>query len=160
MSTTQTKPSLDPKLILPFVSAVRNLMTKMLGVEAIFDRPRVKNDSEASADFSGIVAFSGTILGVAVLSLHRETAMKLVEKFIGFPVEPEMPDFADAIGELTNMIAGGAKKDLGANANISVPSVVVGQSHRVARPSNIPCLVIPCKTSLGDFEVEICIKSV
>ncbi len=75
-------------------------------------------------------------------------------------IEPDTADFADAIGELANMIAGAAKKDLGNLANISVPSVVMGKGHTICRPHDIPCLVIPCKTAVGDFAVEVSIKSV
>jgi chemotaxis protein CheX len=62
------------------------------------------------------------------------------------------------VGELANMIAGGAKKDLGCVASISCPSVVIGPGHTIARLSDVPCIVIPCKTPVGDFAVEINIK--
>jgi len=69
-------------------------------------------------------------------------------------------DFADAIGELANMIAGSAKKDLGHTASISVPNVVIGGGHIIARLSEVPCLVIPCRTPVGNFAVEVNIKTV
>ena len=84
---------------------------------------------------------------------------KLSSRFVaGMEIEANSPDFADAIGELSNMIAGGAKKDLGALATITVPTVVIGANHCVARLSDVPCIVIPCATPAGDFAVEINIK--
>jgi chemotaxis protein CheX len=73
-------------------------------------------------------------------------------------LEPGTADFTDAVGELANMIAGGAKKHLGNAASITVPSVIIGKGHQIARLSDVPCLVIPCTTAAGDFAVEINIK--
>jgi chemotaxis protein CheX len=73
-------------------------------------------------------------------------------------MEPGTSDFADAIGEIANMVAGSAKKDLGVLANITVPSVVIGPSHTLAGLSGIPCVVIPVTTPVGKFAVEVSIK--
>ena len=95
-----------------------------------------------------------------VVSFQRDAAIRLVEAFSGAKLEPESNDFADAVGELANMIAGAAKKDLGSGANITTPSVIIGPGHHVARLRDVPCLVIPVKTAVGDFAVEVCIKQV
>ena len=87
-------------------------------------------------------------------------AAALVSAFAGAPIEPSSPDFADAIGELANMIAGGAKKHLGNSASITVPSIIVGKGHQIARLSDVPCIVIPCTTPAGDFAVEVNIKQI
>jgi chemotaxis protein CheX len=87
-------------------------------------------------------------------------AKSLVAAFAGCAIEPGTPDFSDAIGELANMIAGGAKKHLGANANITVPSVIIGPGHQIARLSGVPCIVIPCSTPAGDFAVEVNVKQI
>ncbi len=70
------------------------------------------------------------------------------------------PDFADAVGELANMIAGGAKRHLGNLASITVPSVVIGSGHVIARLTDVPCIVIPCQTDAGSFAVEVSIKQI
>jgi CheY-specific phosphatase CheX len=56
------------------------------------------------------------------------------------------------------MIAGGAKKHLGNAASITVPSVIIGSGHQIARLSDVPCVVIPCTSPVGDFAVEVNIK--
>jgi chemotaxis protein CheX len=162
MSTAVAPPqsALNPKLILPFIASVRDVFRTMLGVEPTIERPRVKEKPGTEYDYSGIVAFSGNIVGTVVVSFHRDSAIKMVEKFAGSPIEPDTGDFADALGELTNMIAGAAKKDLGSAASISVPTVIMGRGHTIARPSDVPCLQVPCVTALGPFAVEIAIKTV
>ena len=89
------------------------------------------------------------------MSFHLETARKVVAAFCGAPVDTASDDFADAIGELCNMIAGNAKKDFSLDAGIGIPSVVIGTNHTIARLREVPCIVIPCTCSAGDFCVEI-----
>jgi chemotaxis protein CheX len=150
---------LSSKLIIPFVDSTREVFAKMVGVKAETGQPHLKNNPVASYDVSGIIGFTGDIVGSVVVSFQLQTARKLVASFVGSDLDPINPDFADAVGELANMIAGSAKKDLGGlTANISVPTVIIGPGHLVARLNGVPCIVIPCKTPVGDFAVEVNIK--
>jgi chemotaxis protein CheX len=161
MEATQVKPAaVNPKLVVPFVNSVRSVFTTMVGVETTVERPMLKPHPAPSYDVSGIIGFSGAVVGSVVVSFQREAAIRLVESFAGVKLEPETPDFADAIGELANMIAGAAKKDLGSCASITTPSVVIGHGHHIARLKDVPCLIIPVKTAVGNFAVEVCIKQV
>ena len=152
--------TLDPKLIAPFVSSIRAVFSTMVGVETTVQRPYLKNDETHSFAVSSIIGFSGQVVGSVTLSFQEETAKKLVAKFAGAELGIHDPDFADAVGELANMVAGAAKKDLGGAASITVPSVVIGSGHNIARLRDVPCVVVPCTSPLGDFTVEVSIKRV
>jgi chemotaxis protein CheX len=159
-SSSGSASGINPKLIVPFVNAVRNVFSTMVKVPTEIERPIIKGAPGASYDVSSIIGFSGDVVGSVVVSFQLEAAKKLVAAFAQMELEVNTPDFADALGELANMIAGNAKKDLGCNANISTPSVIVGAGHHVARLSDVPTLVVPCKTPVGDFAVEVSIKQV
>lgn len=150
--------TLNPKMVMPFVSSTSRVFSTMVGIEAKFGKPFIKTDAVASHDVSGVVGFSGTILGSVVITMQKVVAMKLVESFTGSQLPPDSSDFADAIGELANMVAGSAKKDLEVGSNISIPTVIIGPGHTIARLSGVPCIVIPFQTSAGDFAVEVNIK--
>jgi chemotaxis protein CheX len=160
MPATQTAPapSINPQLIVPFVNSVRSVFSTMVGVETTVQRPHLKANPAPSYDVSSIIGFSGDVVGSVVVSFQRATAEKLASAFAGSPIEFGAPDFADAIGELANMIVGGAKKHLGNMATITVPSVILGSAHVIARLTDVPCVVIPCQTPGGSFAVEISIK--
>ncbi|HEX3356000.1 MAG TPA: chemotaxis protein CheX [Tepidisphaeraceae bacterium] len=150
--------ALNPKLIVPFVNSVRNVFTTMVGVVTTVERPTYKSGPAVSYDVSAIIGFSGQVIGSVVVSFQMDAALKLVKAFAGVDLTADSPDFADAIGELANMIAGNAKKDLGATASITCPSVVLGANHVIARLRGVPCVIIPCKTPVGDFAVEVNMK--
>lgn len=158
VQTTTPVLTVNPKLIVPFVNSVRSVFATMVQVQTTVERPCVKSHPGVSYDVSGIIGFSGEITGSVVVSFQMSAAAKLVAAFACAELEPGTPDFADAVGELANMIAGGAKKDLGCMASISCPSVVIGSGHTIARLSDVPCIVIPCKTPVGNFAVEVNIK--
>jgi chemotaxis protein CheX len=153
-----TQPSVSAKLIVPFVNSVRNVFRTMVGVETVVERLTRKTGPAASYDISAIVGFSGQVIGSVVVSFQMAAALSLVKAFAGVDIPVESPDFPDAIGELANMIAGNAKKDLGATASITCPNVVIGPGHIIARLRGVPCYVIPCKTPVGDFAIEVNIK--
>jgi chemotaxis protein CheX len=149
---------INPKLIVPFVNSVRNVFNTMVGVQTTVERPTIKTGAAVSYDISAIIGFSGQIIGSVVVSFQMAAALSLASAFAGIEIAADSPDFPDAIGELANMIAGSAKKDLGAAASIACPSVVMGPNHVIARLRGVPCLVIPCKTPVGDFAVEVNMK--
>jgi|DewCreStandDraft_4_1066084.scaffolds.fasta_scaffold01114_7 chemotaxis protein CheX len=160
METTQSQPVINPKLIVPFVDSVRSVFSTMVGVATTVLRPHIKSTPAPCYDVSSIIGFSGSVVGMVVVSFQKEAAEKLASVFAGESIDASSPDFADALGELANMIAGSAKKHLGSDANITVPSVVIGPAHSLPRLSNVPCVVIPCKTPVGDFAVEVSIKQI
>jgi chemotaxis protein CheX len=153
-------PTVNAKLIMPFVNSVRSVFATMVKVPTTLGKPHLKTEACASHDVSSIIGFSGDIVGCVVVSLQMKAAEQVVSAFAGMPIAATSPDFADAVGELANMVAGAAKKDLGHAARISIPSVVIGAGHIIARLSDVPCIVIPCQTPVGDFAVEVSIKAV
>lgn len=149
---------MDASYIKPFIDSTKAVFTTMLALEVTFGKPRLV-DGTPPFDVSGIIGMSGDVVGSVVLSLPTQVAQKLVFKFTSMEVEVTSDDFADAIGEIVNMISGGAKAQFeGRSVSISCPSVVIGSGHTVARPSNTPCVSIPCKTSLGDFSIDVSIR--
>jgi chemotaxis protein CheX len=152
------KPRIDVKLITPFVDAVRTVFKTMANVDITVLRPHLKNSDPQQYNVFGIIGFSGALAGSVTVAFTHVAAQKLVEAFTGSLIEERSPYFADAIGELANMIAGSAKSKLDLDARISVPSILIGENCHVATLSDMPCLVIPCTSALGDFAVEVCIK--
>jgi len=70
-------------------------------------------------------------------------------------------DVEDCIGEVANIVAGGAKTTLaghGLSFNISIPSVVVGDKHSIRHRADTPVIVIPFTVKNYDFILEVTMK--
>lgn len=150
---------MDPNYITPFIASVQNVFSTMLNLTVDVGEPHVKVEPTPSFDVSGIIGMSGDVAGSVVLSFPMETAARIVSIFAGQPLTAKDADFPDAVGELVNMISGGAKASFqGKKASISCPNVVIGAGHTVARLKDVPCIVIPCSTDCGQMVIEISVQ--
>ena len=69
----------------------------------------------------------------------------------------------DAVGELTNMISGGAKRRLaekGYAFEMAIPSMVTGSGIQIYHSSNIKAVVIPFNIEEGEFWIEASLVSI
>ncbi len=148
---------MDVRFINPFIAAVKNVFNTMVATQITVGKPYVINASqEPVADVSAVIGLSGDVVGCVVLSLPMQSAMNAASKFAGMDLTPDNPDFADALGELANMIAGQAKSNFtGFNVSISLPSVIIGREHVVSQSRAKPRLALPCESPLGTFHVEV-----
>jgi len=150
---------MDPQYITPFIKSIQNVFATMLRMPVTINAPTIKKDKSATYDVSGIIGMSGDVVGSVVLSFSKDTAQKLVNAFCGMDLPSDSPDFADAVGELVNMISGSAKgMFVDKNVSISCPSVVIGPGHHINTRSDTPCICIPCSTEQGELSIEIAIR--
>jgi chemotaxis protein CheX len=147
---------MDVRYINAFVRSISNTYETMCQLPVSIGKPQIKANEGPGTDVSGVIGFSGDAAGCVVLHFSFDVASKLATRFAGIDITPEHPDFADAIGELANMVAGGAKAQFdGLNISISLPNVIVGENHSVSASKVAPRIVIPCDTEVGQFHVEI-----
>jgi chemotaxis protein CheX len=79
----------------------------------------------------------------------------------GEPIDDITEEVKDAVGELTNMISGDARRRLEANGILlagAIPSVICGPGHEIRHVTKEPIISIPFVTGNGDFTIEICVK--
>lgn len=146
----------------PFLSAAANVFRTMLSQEITRGQPYLKGHHQPDHEISGIIGLSGKAVGTVVLSLGRTVALAAAGQMLGErPVELNA-DVVDAVGELTNMIAGNAKAQLEQfNMSISLPNVIMGKNHSVAFPSGVTPIGVPFECSWGPvcIDVGLCVKS-
>lgn len=151
---------MNSKYITPFIDSTKSVYSMMLQMSVNCGMPQRTSELPShGADVSGIIGLSGDVVGNVVLAFPSATATACVERFTGMNLAVDSEDFCDAIGELVNMVSGGAKaKFEGMDVRISVPSVIVGTGHHVQSISDAFCVRIPCRSELGEFGVEVALK--
>lgn len=151
---------MDPQYIKPFIASIQNVFSTMMQLPVTVLPPKIKDNPGMTYDVSGIIGLSGDVVGSVVLSFPKDTAERIVSLLTGSPMTADSPDFADAIGEIVNMVSGGAKASFtGKKVSISCPSVVVGTGHKVAKQTDAPTIVIPCATDCGEVAIEVTIQA-
>ncbi|MEE9553445.1 MAG: chemotaxis protein CheX [candidate division Zixibacteria bacterium] len=153
---------MDVKYISPFVESVYHTMQTMLGEAPKRKEVVMKNDNHAHGDISGIVGFaSDKIYGSVALTFPTETAVKCYNMMVGDNVDIITDDVRDTVGELTNIIAGGAKKiyaDQELSFDISIPTIVLGKNHVLSHKVGTPVVIVPFVIGEHPFVVEISVK--
>ncbi|BAI81769.1 conserved hypothetical protein (plasmid) [Deferribacter desulfuricans SSM1] len=147
----------------PFIESTISVFKTMIGVTPQRKSLEMKKSDIATYDISGIIGLSGQAIGSVVISFPESLALKVVSKFMGIQKLQADDDVVDAVGEIVNMIAGGAKKiftDKGLKFKISIPNVVTGKNHKISRPSTIPCVVIYFTVLNEMFVIEVSLKEV
>jgi chemotaxis protein CheX len=96
-----------------FIESTKQTFLKMMGLHVQISKSFVRGSEDAyQADISGIIGFSQGVTGVFVMGYPLKTALAVVSKFIDEEATKINEDVIDAIGEISNIIAGHAKKDI------------------------------------------------
>lgn len=114
---------------------------------------------EPPSDVSGIVGLSGDVTGSIVLIMPKTLAIAATEGLIGDSLDSVNGDVVDTVGELTNIIAGGAKSRIELKVNLSLPTVVTGRHHFVGYDSQVDPEVVRFVCNGEDFAVKYCIDA-
>ena len=154
--------ALSVEIVNPFIHSTINALETMAFIKPSIGKPYLKTKCNPVCDVSGSIGLIGEIAGTVNVNFETEVICKITSNMLG-EEHVEIDDtVVDSVGEIANMVAGGAKGEMqakGMNFNIALPNVTVGSKHSHAFPPDIPTIVIPFTTEQGDFTVEVCIRS-
>jgi chemotaxis protein CheX len=149
---------MDVKFINPFVMAAQVVFKTMLGIDAIMGKPILKDVKSTSGDVTGIMGLVGDRKGTIAISFREKGAMFVFKTLIGDECTAIGPEVVDAIGELTNIISGQARKEFekaGINLKAAIPMVVVGHNVELNFITKIPIISLPFNFPAGNGAQEV-----
>jgi chemotaxis protein CheX len=152
---------MDVKIINAFVDSTVNVIKTMAFIDTVAGGPYLKEGAAAQGDVSGIIGFTGSVVGSLAVSFSEKCILKIVSNMLGEEFLTITRDIEDAVGEITNMISGDARKRLQSEQLIvsaSIPSVVSGKNHTIEHVLGTSSIVIPFTTVDGSFVVDVCIE--
>jgi chemotaxis protein CheX len=150
--------TLDVKLINPFLEAAVNVLKTMAMMDAKPKAPYLKKERTAIGDVTGIIGITGQSEGSLSISFQKDCIFTIVANLFGSPPTSLNDEVRDAVGELTNMICGDARRRLEAQGIVlqaGTPTVVSGENHVIAHIVKGPVIAVPFTTVKGEFVVEI-----
>ena len=152
---------MDVKFINPFINATLNVLETMAFVKSQAGKPYLKKDNVARGDVSGIIGITGETNGTIYVTFDEPCILKIVSNMFGEKMTEINNEITDAVGELTNMISGQARKELeeiGKLFHGAIPSVISGKNHKLIPMTKGPKIAIPFKTDSGSFTVEVALE--
>ena len=140
----------------PFVTAAAEVFSTMLQCELTRGKLAIGNGAQPTMDISGVIGLSGRATGTVVLSLDRAVALSATEILLSQKCTSIDGDVIDAVGELTNMVAGRAKAGLEHLAmSLALPTVITGKNHVISFGSATQTLAIPFTCEWGGLVLEV-----
>ncbi len=140
----------------PFIASVSNAFLTMLDCKLRRGTISLKDHNSPKYEISGIVGLSGKAIGTVVLSLSEAVALKAASTMLMCETTEIDADVVDAVGELTNMVAGGAKAELEQyQLMVSLPNVITGRDHEVRFPSDVTPICVPFESEWGPLMLEV-----
>ncbi|GAC34916.1 chemotaxis protein CheX [Paraglaciecola polaris] len=151
---------MNAEFINPFIAALRNVLSTMAQIELVPGKPQKKTDTTAQGDVSGLIGMVGDdITGSLSITFETSVALKVMQNMLGEQLEKVNDDVADMVGEITNMICGGAKNELGKlgyNFGMATPVVVFGKDHTLSHTASGRKLIMPFASDHGKIFLEMC----
>ncbi|MBI5557589.1 MAG: chemotaxis protein CheX [Deltaproteobacteria bacterium] len=147
------------EFINPFLNATKNVLETMCQTQVKPKKPALKDNSLTYGEVTGIIGMvSAEITGCMILSFSADCILHVVANMLMEPPKTKVDDeIVDAVGELTNMICGGAKAQLAKldyKFDLATPTMVVGKNVEISYYSDAPTIVIPFTTEHGEFVIE------
>jgi chemotaxis protein CheX len=151
---------MNVEFINPFILAFTNVIKTMAQTELKPGKPQKKSDSTARGDVSGLIGMVGPQMkGSLSITFEASLALEIMEKMLGEKPSEINDDVTDMVGEIANMICGGAKSELGEKGydfGMASPVVVSGKGHTITHKVDGPKLMMPFIGEAGNAYLEIC----
>lgn len=151
---------MDVNFINPFLISLQNVLTTMAQLELKPEKARLKKDELARGDVSGLIGMVGPqTKGSLSITFEAGLALEIMSRMLGESPSAVNDEVTDMVGEITNMVTGGAKNLLGEKGydfEMATPVVVAGKAHTISHQSDGPKVMMPFSSSYGKATIEIC----
>lgn len=147
----------------PFIEGVYDLFGTMLAAKATRGTVAIaRGDDAGFRDIIALIGLSGQARGMVTLAFPVQTALNIVNRLLGSELRVIDDTVSDAIAEVVNIVAGGAKAKLkvgdGPPIDLSLPSVVRGNSFSIDYPTKTSWIEVPFDSDLGPFAMRVTFK--
>ncbi|MHC4662727.1 MAG: response regulator [Planctomycetota bacterium] len=143
------------------VDVLRRTFLTLFQTELKISDHKTEHSQVAPFEISGIIGITGATKGGVVLSLPTGVARIATARMLGDSDDADLPDedVYDCVAEIANIVAGNLlpslKNEDGADYQLSLPSVVVGQHRVVWRRKDTPYDLLLLDSSMGQFAAGI-----
>ena len=149
---------MDVEFINPFINATLSTIKTMTQTNPKVGKPYLKTNNLTFGIATGVIGMGGPVVaGNLAISFDEKCILELVSNMFMEEFSEITDEVMDAVGELTNVIAGGAKRELGEKGysfDMATPIMIKGEKLEVQQFGRAPIIVIPFSTDTGQFVCE------
>ncbi|QYJ86729.1 chemotaxis protein CheX [Shewanella mesophila] len=153
---------MNVNFINPFLESLLNVLKTMASMELKPGKPNLKKDNIAKGDVSGLIGMVGPqTKGSLSITFEESLILEIMNNMLGERPSKVNEEVTDLVGEITNMVTGGAKNllgDKGYDFEMATPIVVSGKDHTIAHKSDGQKIIMPFTSNYGNAYIEICFE--
>ncbi|GMW00573.1 MAG: hypothetical protein AMXMBFR84_17100 [Candidatus Hydrogenedentota bacterium] len=150
---------MSAEYVVPFLASAREVFRTMIATEISNGEPRLESTVEGSNVILAIIGMSGELRGAVAVAFPYTTAINIANQVLGTTKTDVDADVVDAVAEVTNMIAGGAKAQLsrvdGPPVQLGLPVVIRDTHASLDNLSRSKWVVMPFSSGMGEFTVHV-----
>lgn len=163
---SSSAPVVDRQATQPLIETLRacthDVFGTMVGTTLAEGTPLDGEALRPQSNVVGQIGFGGSSSGLVVFYATFAGARAITCGLLGMPAsdEPSTADVADAIGEITNMIAGSFRTRMATDGDawaISIPTVTMGSDFYMTALSNGRRTMLPFRMDGHEIFVELVI---
>ncbi|MFT6267351.1 MAG: chemotaxis protein CheX [Alphaproteobacteria bacterium] len=132
----------------------------MAQIELTSHKPETKSDELALGDISGIIGMIGPqVKGSMAITFDKQLAANIMNNMFGEKLQEIDDQVLDMVGEMTNIICGGAKNELSKqnyDFEMATPVIVSGSDHIIVHKVDGPKIILTFTSKMGNAYLEIC----
>ncbi|MFQ3229395.1 chemotaxis protein CheX [Reinekea sp.] len=153
---------MDVKLINPFVESLLEVTETMAQLSGHIGKAQLKVGNKSHGIVSGYIRLhSPNTNGSLSISFSEAALLAIYERMLGEPLKQLDDSAYDLVGELTNMVCGGAKRrfsEQGLDFDLATPDVIKGDGHELNHLDNQPVVLLPFRYEMGEIYIEVCLN--
>ncbi|CAG1023172.1 hypothetical protein DOJK_02141 [Patescibacteria group bacterium] len=149
-----TLESVMETIALDITESTKTLFETMIMMDLKYNESSLVDDTQIKTDVIGLVSFTGKYHGVIALFCSKQFALKVASTMLMTELTGFTSEVKDAIGEVSNMIAGNVKTKLMAqygDMHLSIPIVIAGEGLSITAVNNHP---VVADTTLSCFSKD------
>ncbi len=140
------------------IDATLEVFASMVFIEITTEAPPGGAPESVEPELSSLIGLAGDLKGFLAIHCPAPVALAITSSMLGMEVTELNEDVKDAIGEISNMIAGGLKVSLASDhkkIELAIPTTVVGKSFRTSGLAGATKTVVIFASPVGKFAVEL-----
>lgn len=141
-----------------FIDSAKEVFECMTGAPLGVTAPRIRTESDTT-EITCVIRLEGDLHGAASVGVDADSAWTIFQMMTGEAAPEDPGDVLDAMGELTNLIVGGAKTRFNLESvRMTCPDITQNQQHLSEIESETAIITIPCETQDARFQIDVAIE--
>ncbi len=139
-------------------SATEEIFATMIFLDLSSGPPFTKGKDDLGCYVTAMIGLSGDFNAMLGVHCPASVGMAIGGAMLGMELNEVDDDTKDALGEITNMLAGGLKEAFAekeVSLHLAIPTTISGNSYKLSAPSGSNRILIPFDIDAGRFYVDL-----